>query len=115
MEGPGINTGLLQISTHQVDEVFGEFGSDLLFGAIDEVKADVGFKYLGHKAVDATANSSEQHQLVSAILIAGQGALDGVKLTAEFARTLQELDGFTFILGHGFAPLDNTLPGYGIY
>ena len=28
---------LLQIGVHEVDEVFGEFGSDLFFGAVGEV------------------------------------------------------------------------------
>jgi hypothetical protein len=114
MELLEISADLLQISTNQVDEVLGEFRCDLLFGAVDQMETDMGFENLSHEAVDASADGCQQHELVAAILVPTEGSFDGIELAAKFAHPLQEFDGFTFKVGHGWTPLDNTYPGYGI-
>lgn len=105
---------LFQVSADEIDKVLGEFGGDLLLGAVDEVKTDVVFEHLGHEAVDAAANRGQQHQLVAAVGVALQRALDGVQLPAHLADSLEELHLFTFVVGHRHLLLDNTHPGYGI-
>ena len=87
----------------------------MLFGAVDEVEADVGFEDFAHESVDAAADGSEEHELSSAIFIGEQGALNGVELSAEFADSLEEFNFLAFLVGHGGSPVDNTHPRYGIY
>jgi len=105
----------LQVGTNEVDEVFGEFRGDLLFCAVDEVEADMGFEDFTHKSVDAAADGSEEHKLCAAVFIGKEGALNGIELAAEFADSLKEFYFFAFLVGHGVSPVDNTHPRYGIY
>src|SRR5271166_1550161 len=44
---------LLQIGAHQVDQVFGQLGGDLLFGSVGEMEPDMILEHFSHKAVDA--------------------------------------------------------------
>lgn len=91
---------LFQIRADEVNEVFGEFGGDLLLGAVDEMEADVGFEDLAHEAIDAAADGGEEHQLTAAVFIGVDEALDGIELAAEAANALEELDLFAFVDGH---------------
>ena len=95
---------LLQISANQVDEVLGEFGGNLLLGAIDEMEADMRLHNLAHQAVDASADRGKQHELAPTILVAGEGPLDGVELAAQSAHALQKLDVSRSCWGMGLAP-----------
>jgi hypothetical protein len=98
-------SGLFQISAYQIDEVFGEFGSDLLFGAVDEMETNVGFENLAHKAVNSAADGGEEHQLTPAIFIGGDQALDSIELAAEAADALEQLNFLAIVQGHGQSPL----------
>jgi len=109
-----VGAGSFQVGADEVDQVFGELGSNLLFGAIDQVEADVGFEDFAHEAVDTAAHGSKKHELCAAIFIGEQGALDGVELAAEFADALEEFKLFSFLVGHEGPPVDNTHPRYGI-
>lgn len=100
---------------HQIDQIFSQLRRNLLFCAVREVEADVCFKHLGHEAVDAAADSSQEHELVTAILLASERALYGVKLAAQFFHALLQLDPFPILMRHGDTSLDSTHPGYGIY
>jgi len=91
---------LFEIGTDEVDEIFREFGSDLLFCAIHKVEADVGFEDLGHEAVYATTDGCEEHELISAVSVGVNETLDGFELTAEAASSLKELYFFAFLQGH---------------
>jgi len=100
MEILEIDVGLLQISTNEVDEVFGELGCDLLLRPVDQMEADVIFKHLRHQAVDAAPDRGKQHQLVAAIGIGFKRALDSIKLPAHLADPLQQLHLFATIERH---------------
>ena len=106
--------GLFEVSANEVNEVFGEFWGNLLFDAVDEVEADMGFEDFTHESIDAATDGSEQHELPAAVFIGEQGALDGVELPAEFADALEEFNFLAFLVGHGGSPIDNTHPRYGI-
>jgi DNA-binding response OmpR family regulator len=59
----------LQISAHQVNQIFGEFcrrRGILVWG--QHVQADVIFEYFRHQAVDATTNVRQQHEHIRAII-----------------------------------------------
>lgn len=106
---------LLQIGAYQVDQVLGEFGGDLFFGAVHQVEANVCFQHLGHQAVHAAADRGKKHQLVAAVGIGRQRALDSIELPAQSAEALQQLHFFPFVKRHGIPSLlDNTHRGYGI-
>ena len=78
----------------------------------------MGFKDLAHEAVYATADGGEEHELAAAVFVGGEGALNSIELTAEFAEALEEFEFFAFVMGHGVGPpfaLDDTYLGYGIY
>ena len=70
---------LLEIGANEIDQVLDEFRGDLLFGPIDEVEADMRLEHLGHQAVHAASNGSQQHQLVSAVLVARQRSFNGLR------------------------------------
>ena len=107
---------LLQVRVHEVDEVFGKLWGNLLFCAVDEMEANVGFKDLGHEAVDSAAHSGEEHELASAVFACVERTLDGVELAANFSETLKEFNFLAILVGHvGLLLFDNTYPGYGIY
>jgi hypothetical protein len=114
METLEIGADLLQISTNEVDEVFGQLGCDLLLRPVDEVEANVIFKHLRHEAVHAATNRGQQHQLVSAIGVALKRALYGIQLPAHFADPLQQLHLFAIMERHWTKLLDDTHLGYGI-
>jgi len=97
-----------QVSAHQIDQIFGQFRGDFFLGAVGEVKTNMGFQILAHEAVYASANGSEEHQLVAAIVLGKEGALDGIELAAEFADALQELQFFPFVVGHGRSPMNSV-------
>jgi len=104
---------LLQIGVYQVDEVFGQFGGDLFFGAVGEVEADVGFEDFAHEGVDAAADGGKQHELAAAIFVGGERSLDGIELAADFAEPLQQLEFLAILMGHDMSPcLDYTHGGY---
>ena len=109
-----VGAGSFQVSADKVDEVFGELRGNLLFGAVDEVEADMGFEDFSHEAVDTAADGSEQHELSAALFIGEEGAFNGVKLTAKFPEALKEFHFFSFMVGHFGSPVDNTHPRYGI-
>ena len=88
---------LLQIRTDEVDEVFGEIGGDLLFRAIDQVEADVGFKDFAHQSVDAAPDSGQEHELAATILVGVDETFHRVELAAKAADSLKQLHLFTFL------------------
>jgi len=115
-EFAGITEGwsrLLEVCAHQIDEVFGEFRSDLFFCAVDEMKANVVFKHLCHQAVDPTADCGKEHELVTTIRVGIDGTLHCVELAAQLAEALEQLHLFPWLEGHRTVLLDNTHPGYG--
>ena len=93
--------GSLEVSPNQVDEIFGQFGRDLLPGAVGEVKTDMRLEDFAHERIDAATHRGEEHQLVSAIGVGGEGALNGVELAAQLANPLHHFDGFALVVGHG--------------
>jgi hypothetical protein len=101
---------------NQVNQILGEFGSNLLLGAVGQMKANVSLEYLTHEAVDTAADGSQQHELAAAIFVGVQRALDGIELAADFAKALEEFEFFAIHVRH-FSDLllDNTHPGYSIY
>lgn len=103
----------LEIGVDEIDEVFGELGGDLFFGAVHEVKADVGFEDFAHEGVDAAADGGEEHELPAAFFVGCEGALDGVELSADLAEALEEFEFFAVGLGHG-ALLGLTIPTRGM-
>jgi len=108
-------TALLQIGAHQVDQVLGQIGGNLLLGAVDKMEADVRLQHFGHQAVHASADGGQEHQLISAVFVARERALHGVELAAQFFYALQQLGFFPILMGHGLdSSLDNTHRGYGI-
>src|SRR5580692_8905844 len=48
--------GLFQVRVHQVDQVFGQFGRNLLLGPIRKMEADVRLEDFTHKRVDAATD-----------------------------------------------------------
>jgi len=113
---------LFEVGAHKVDQVLGQLWGNLLLGSVDQMEADVRLQHFGHQAVDASTNRGQQHQLISAILIARERALHGIELAAHFSHTLQQLGFFAILMRLGFFPilmlhessLDNTHRGYGI-
>jgi len=105
----------LQIGAHKVDEIFGKFRGNLLFGSVDEMEANMRLQHLTHQAINAPTDSGEQHKLSAALFIRGQRALDGVQLAAQFSHPLQQFCFFALMSRHRGSPLDNTHPRYSIY
>ncbi len=97
-------SALLQVRPYQVDQVFGQFGSNLLLGPIHQVKADVRLQNLGHQAVHPTAHRRQQHQLIAAVHIARKRALHRVQLAAYLLHALQQLYLLPLALRHDAAP-----------
>jgi len=56
------------------------------------MKPDMILEHFAHEAVDAAADSSQQHQLVSAVLIGGQRSFNGIQLSAQLTQALHHLD-----------------------
>lgn len=69
------------------------------------MKANVILQNLTHQAVNASANSGQQHQLVATILVVIQRSLNGVQLAAQFANPLQQFHSLS-IVGHRAAPFE---------
>ncbi|NYF79851.1 hypothetical protein HDF17_002171 [Granulicella arctica] len=44
--------------------------------------SNVIFEYLGHEAINSTTHVCQQHQNVRAIVFRGEGAFDGIDLSA---------------------------------
>ena len=97
---------LFQVCPDKIDEIFGQFGGDLFLGAVGEMEANVRLQHLAHEAVDASTNSGEKHKLVSTIFLGGEGALNGVELSAQFTNSLQQLQFFPFVVGHDESPMN---------
>src|SRR3984885_7541621 len=89
---------LLEIGANEVDQVFGQFGSNLLLGSVGQMESNVRLEHLGHQAVHASAHRGQQHQLVPAIVVGRQSSLYGIQLTTKFAHALQQLDGFPLLM-----------------
>lgn len=73
---------LFEVCAHQINKIFGEFRGNLLFGAVDEMKANVVFKHLCHQSIDAAAYSGKQHELVATIGVTIDGTLYRIELAA---------------------------------
>ena len=104
---------LFQVRAHKINEIFSKFRSNLLLRAVDEMKTNVVFKYLRHQSIHAAADCGKQHKLVAAIRVGIDGTLYSVKLSAQFAKPLEQLHFLPFMEGHRAILLD-THPGYGI-
>jgi hypothetical protein len=105
----------LEVGADDVDEVFGEFGGGFALLA-HEVEADVVLHNFSHETVDAAANSGKQHEYVGALVLFGEGALDGFDLAFDAADALKEFR--IFVVCHDFSPeilqTKYTLWGYTI-
>jgi hypothetical protein len=106
---------LLQIGTHQVDQILSQFWSDLFLGSVHQMKTNVRLKYFSHQAIDAATDGSQQHQLPAAVLAGHQRPLHGVQLSAQLLNALQQLHLLPILMRHCILPLDNTHWGYSIY
>lgn len=101
---------------HQVNQIFGKFGRNLLFGAVGQMEADMRLEDFAHKAVDATAYCCKQHQLATTVLVGVKRAFHGIELSADFAEPLEQFKFLAIHVGHfGILLLDNTQWGYSIY
>lgn len=104
-----------EVGADKVDKILGQFGSNLLLGAVGEVEANMRFKHFAHEAVDAPADGGKEHQLAAAFLIGGERTLHGIELSAQLSQALKQLHFFPFVVRHGATlRLDNTHPGYSI-
>jgi hypothetical protein len=90
----------LQIRAHQVDQIFGQLGRNLLLGAVRQVEADVILKHFAHQSVYPTPHRSQQPELVTAIFIHPQSSLHRIQLAAQFTHSLQQFHSFAFMGRH---------------
>lgn len=73
----------LEVCAHQANQIFRQLNRR--YGVLcvaRDVQTDMVFEYLGHQAVDPSANVGQQHQDVRTIVAGGEGAFDGVDLPA---------------------------------
>src|SRR5450631_3445719 len=100
-----------QICVHEVDEIFCQFGRDLLLGPVSKVETDMSFEDFAHQRVHSATYSGKQHELSATVFIGSQRTLHCVELAAHFSQSLQQLKLFPVLMGHGPPPvLDNTHP-----
>jgi hypothetical protein len=85
----GLCGGLFEIGADEVDEFFAEVGREGDAAVLEQVQADVVLEDLGHDAVDAAADGGEKHEDVGAVLVLGEGALDGVHLATDAFDAVQ--------------------------
>lgn len=111
---PDCCTYLFQIGANKVNEIFCKFRSNLLLGAIGEMKSNVRLKDLSHQTVDATANCRKQHQLATAVLVRIDLTLDRLKLSAKTADSLEQFHFFSIMNRHRRITSCLDIPGGGI-
>ena len=112
---PPETTPLLQIGAHQIDQIFSQFGCNLLFGPIHQVEADVRLQHLAHQTVHSASNCRQQHQLTATVVIGRHQPFNCIQLAPQSAHSLQQFQLFPLVNTHNSPLLDNTHPRYSIY
>ncbi|SPE28565.1 hypothetical protein SBA5_670015 [Candidatus Sulfotelmatomonas gaucii] len=102
----------LQIGTHQVDQVLGQFWSKLFLGPEREVETNMIFQHLTHQAVDAAAHRGQLHKLITAIFVGIQRPFNCIQLAAQLAHSLKQFHFFPPMRGHGNSPVHNIQTTY---
>jgi hypothetical protein len=82
---------LFEVRAHQIDEIFGQLGSNPLLRSVGQVKPYMRLHDFAHKAIDAAPHSGEQHQLTTAVFVCRDQALDRIELPTQSAHTLHQL------------------------
>src|SRR5581483_7133580 len=81
---PARDPGSLEVSPHEADQIFSQFFGRLCAATrVGNMQTDMILQDLGHQAVNASANSSEQHQNIGALIAFSDRALNGIHLAGK--------------------------------